>query len=128
MTSRKRTKGEFDVSKEQLAITQALITLSTLTVEKKIDQEVNDKSSPWKTAPFKDSVVHKPTGDNEVTCKKKKKNVENNEAKEGAVRCVYQILKMVDLSGETAILIEKIQIGSMLISLGIIKRAFETNP
>lgn len=46
MTSRKRTKGEFDVSKEQLAITQALITLSTLTVEKKIDQEVNDKSSP----------------------------------------------------------------------------------
>lgn len=59
---------------------------------KKIDKEVNDKSSPWKTAPFKDSVVHKPTGDNEVTCKKKK-NVENNDAKEGAVRCVFQILK-----------------------------------
>ena len=91
MTSRKRTKGEFDVSKELLAITQALITLSTLTVEKKIDQEVNDNSSPWKTAPFKDSVVHKPTGDNEVTCKQK--NVVNNEAKEGAVRCVFQILK-----------------------------------
>lgn len=46
MTSRKRTKGEFDVSKELLAITQALITLSTLTIEKKIDLEVNDKSSP----------------------------------------------------------------------------------
>lgn len=46
---------------------------------------------------------------------KKTKYVVNNEAKEGAVRCVFQIFKMVDLSGETAILIEKIQIGSMLI-------------
>lgn len=43
------------------------------------------------------------------------------------VRCLSNF-KMVDLSGETAILIEKIQIGSMLISLGIIERAFETNP
>ena len=36
MTSKERTKGDFDVSKELLAITQALITLSTLT-KKKID-------------------------------------------------------------------------------------------
>ena len=40
MTSRKRTKGEFDVSKELLAITQALITLSTLTIEKKLTRKL----------------------------------------------------------------------------------------
>lgn len=40
MTLKERTKGDFDVSKELLAITQALITLSTLTIEKKLTRKL----------------------------------------------------------------------------------------